>query len=171
LHTGDWWGNGEPVKISAMRGVPGDPIGVIEDIHFSNISCQGENTILLYASDETRLKDIHFSNFNFTLKKSALDRVSGGNFDLRPNIIPGKEIFMSDVPVVHIENAENISFIQGRMGWEGTGASYYTHAVMAVKVDNLRMSHVAAIPSPSNPELRPVFLKSCRKADIQVDPN
>jgi len=169
LHTGDWWGNGEPVKISAMRGVPGNPIGVIQDIHFDNISCQGENAIVLYASEESKLQHIYFSNFDFVLKKSDLDQVSGGNFDLRPNIVPGKEIFMTDVPVVYIENVENISFNQGSIGWEGTGASYYTHAIEAVKVSDLKISSLTAVPSPSNPGLRAISLKSCRTVTLDGD--
>ncbi len=169
MHTGDWWGNGEPVKISAMRGVPDHPIGVIQDIHFDNITCLGENAILMYASDESKLKNIYLSNFDFVLRKSALDQVSGGNFDLRPNIVPGKEIFESAIPAVYIENAENISFSQGSIGWDGTRASYYTHGVEAVKVNNLKMNNLTVAASPSNPKLQAISLKSCSKVSIEVN--
>jgi len=161
LHTGDWWGNGEPVKISAMRGVPRDRIGKIRNIFFNNITCVGENAILLYASEETKLQNIYFSNFEFVLRNSRLDKVSGGNFDLRPNIIPGKEIFESEVPVVYIENADNVYFNQGSVSWGNVEAKYYTYALEAVKVNNLKLSNMTVSSSPSNPKLKAVLLRSC----------
>jgi hypothetical protein len=163
MHTGDWWGNGEPIKISALRGVPGSPIGIIKNITFHNVTCRGENAILLYASGETKLENIFFSNFDFILRKSALDKVSGGNFDLRPNTVEGKEIFKSDVPVVYIENAENISFNQGNIGWDGVEADYYTYAIEAIDVNGLRLANMTVASSPANKGLKPVSLKKCRK--------
>ena len=118
------------------------PIGIIKNIHFNNITCRGENAILMYASEETKLQNIYFTNFDFILRKSALDKVSGGNFDLRPNTVAGKEIFKSDVPVVYIENAENVYFNQGSIAWDGVEASYYTYAIEAVKVNNLKLTNM-----------------------------
>jgi polygalacturonase len=163
MHTGDWWGNGEPIKISAMRGVKDDPVGIIRNIYFDNITCRGENAILLYASDETKLQNIYFTNFDFILKKSALDKISGGNFDLRPNIIPGKEIYKSDVPVVYIENAENVFFNQGNIGWDGVESSYYTYAIEAVEVNSLKLGNMTVASSPSNKTLKSVSLSRCAR--------
>ena len=162
MHTGDWWGNGEPIKISAMRGVLNDPVGIIRNIYFNNITCRGENAILMYASDETKLQNIYFTNFEFVLRKSALDKSSGGNFDLRPNIIKGKEIYGSDVPVVYIENAENVYFNQGNVGWDGVDAGYYTHALKAVEVNRLKLTNMTVTRSPSNQALPAVSLEKCR---------
>lgn len=171
LHTGDWWGNGEPIKISAMRGIPNDPVGTIKNIYFDNITCVGENAILLYASDETKLQNIFFTNFDFVLRKSALDNSSGGNFDLRPTIIPGKEIYKSDIPVVYIENAENINFNQGSISWDGPQASYYTYALQATKVNGMKLNSMKAYPSPSNPKLEAISLKTCTNVINNVDKN
>ncbi len=163
LHTGDWWGNGEPIKISAMRGVPNNTIGTIQNIFFNNITCRGENSILLYASAETKLRNIYFSNFDFVIRKSNLEKQSGGNFDLRPNIVPGKELFKSEVPVVYIENADNVYFNQGEISWDGVGAGYYTHAIKAIRVNNMNLNYMTVASSPSNPKLPAVSLVSCSK--------
>ncbi len=168
MHTGDWWGNGEPIKISALRGVIGPRIGIVRNIHFDNITCVGENAILLYASDETKLQNIYFNNFDFFLRKSALDKVSGGNFDLRPNSVAGKEIYESTVPVVYIENAENVFFNQGSIAWGAVKADYYTYAIEAVKVKDLKLNNMTAVPSPSNPKLSPVSTKSCTNVSINL---
>lgn len=161
MHTGDWWGNGEPIKISALRGVPDSPIGVIKNINFSNITCTAENSILMYASEETKLQNISFNNFDFELKKGALEDVAGGNFDLRPNTVPGKEIYASDVPVIYMENAENVYFNQGNISWKGVDKPYYKNAIEAIKVNNLKLNNMTAAPSPTNPKLPVVLLKNC----------
>ncbi len=167
MHTGDWWGNGEPVKISALRGVPESPIGVIKNIKFNNLTCTGENAILLYASDETKLQNIYFNNFDFKIRKSALEEISGGNFDLRPNTVPGKEIYKSDVPVVYIENGENICFSQGSIGWGNVDKKHYTHAIEALNVKGLKVTSVAAMPSPSNFNLPAISLKNCIEEKLE----
>lgn len=161
MHTGDWWGNGEPIKISALRGVPNSPIGIIKDIHFANITCESENSVLMYASDEAKIENVYFDNFDFLLKKGKLEDVSGGNFDLRPNTVPGKEIYESNIPVVYIENAENVFFNQGTIGWQGVEKKYYTHAIEAIKVGYLRLNNMRAVSSPSNPNLPAISLKDC----------
>jgi polygalacturonase len=169
MHTGDWWGNGEPIKISALRGVPDNPVGIIKNIHFTNITCRGENAILLYASDETRLQNIYFTNFDFILKKSALESVSGGNFDLRPSTVAGKEIFETEVPVVYIENAKDVYFNQGSIAWDGVDAPYYTHALRAVGVNSLKLNNMKVFPSPSNPALPALSLIRCSDVTDHTD--
>ena len=152
-----------------MRGVKGDPVGIIRNIYFQNITCRGENAILLYASDATRLQNIYFTNFDFILRKSALDNISGGNFDLRPNIIPGKEIYEADIPVIYIENAENVYFNQGSIAWDGVEASYYTNAIEAINVNNMKLTSMSAAASPSNKTLKAVSLKNCTRVINKSD--
>lgn len=168
MHTGDWWGNGEPIKISALRGVPDSPIGIVKNINFNNIICRSENAVLMYASDETKIQNVYFNNFDLVIKKSNLEKVSGGNFDLRPNTVKGKEIYASDVPVVYIENAQNVYFNQGNIGWEGVEAKHYTNAIEAIKVDNLNLNNMTASPSPSNPKLPAVSLKNCTRVTNNI---
>jgi len=161
LHTGDWWGNGEPIKISAIRGVPDNPVGIIKNLNFSNVTTIGENSILMYASQESKIENITFNNFDFKIKKSVLENVAGGNFDLRPNTVQGKEIYKSNIPVVYIENARNIYFNQGNIGWDGVEAKYHTNAMEAIKVNNMKLNNMTATASPSNPRLPAISLKDC----------
>lgn len=80
LHTGDWWGNGEPIRILAMKGVEGHSVGKIRNVHFSNINCEGGSSILLLATDESLIENVSFTNFNFVLKESKLEDVGGRQF-------------------------------------------------------------------------------------------
>ena len=52
LFTGDWWGNGEPVHISVIRGKEKVKLGKIENVKFSHIFATGEDGFLLYSSSE-----------------------------------------------------------------------------------------------------------------------
>ena len=108
------------------------------------------------------MENISFNNFNFELKKGALEDVSGGNFDLRPNTVPGKEIYTSNIPVIYIENAKNVFFNQGNIYWGEVEKDYYTNAIEAIKVNTLYLDNMTAIPSPSNPKLPAVSLKDCK---------
>jgi polygalacturonase len=163
LHTGDWWGQGDPIKITAMRGMPKSPtIGIIKNINFTNVSCRSENCINLYASDETRLQNIFFTNLQMELVKSKLEETCGGNLDLRPNTVPGKELFARNIPAVYIENADNVFFNQVVISWgKNIDKKHYTNAFEAVGVNGLRLSNVKATASPSNPGMSEVLLDNC----------
>jgi polygalacturonase len=162
LHTGDWWGQGDPIKITAMRGVADDPIGIIKNINFTNVSCRSENCVNLYASDETRLQNIFFNNFQMEFVKSDKEETCGGNLDLRPNTVPHKEIFARDIPAIYIENADNVFFNQLNVIWDkNIDKKHYTHAIEAVGVNNLRLTSTIAAPSPANKGLATVLLQNC----------
>ena len=117
LFSGDWWGNGEPIKITAIRDdhfdgnaartyVP----GTIRNLSFENIRAVGENSVLLYADREACIEDVRFVNCDFRLRQSPLDGIGGGNFDLRPNSVEGRGFFRHDTPVVYAEHIDRLRF-------------------------------------------------------------
>ena len=126
LFSGDWWGNGEPVKITAIRddnfdGNSGRTYtpGAIRNIRFNNVNAVGENSILLYASEESCIENVSFTDCDFRLRQSALDEIGGGNFDLRPNSVTGKQFFQHDTPVVYAENIKSLHFTGVTTSLEG----------------------------------------------------
>ncbi|MDR2563333.1 MAG: hypothetical protein LBC98_05255 [Prevotellaceae bacterium] len=161
LHTGDWWGQGDAIKISSIRGVHENVPGIVKNINFTNISCTSENGVIMYASDESKLQNIFFNNFQLNIKKSPMEKLAGGNHDLRPNIVPGKNIFASKIPAIYIENADNVHFNQADISWDGQTEPYFTAAIEAVKVDGLRLYGVKGKSSPSNPNMSAVILNDC----------
>ncbi|HET6558735.1 MAG TPA: glycosyl hydrolase family 28 protein [Prolixibacteraceae bacterium] len=164
LHTGDWWGQGDPIKITAIRGVPNSPrIGIIKNINFTNVSCRSENCINMIASEETRLQNIFFNNLQMEFVKSEKEETIGGNLDLRPNIVPGKELFARDIPAIYVENADNVMFDKVDVSWDrNIDQKHYTNAIEAVGVNGLRLTNVRAEASPSNPQMSAVVLNNCR---------
>ena len=162
LHTGDWWGQGEPIKISAAKGTENNP-GAIRNVHFTNVTCSSENSVYIYAGPGCTVENIYFTNFDFHLAQSELDDVAGGNFDLRPIIVPDKEIFASDIPVFYVENASGIILDNGTMTWDDNiSQPYFTVPVEAVDVTGLTIEDVEASPSPSNPGGGLLKTKRCR---------
>jgi polygalacturonase len=161
LHTGVWWGQGEAIKITAIRDVGKNPLGTIKNIFFSNITAVAENSVILYASDESKIKNISFNNFEFILRKSLLEDAGGGNYDFRPTIVKDKALFKTGIPAVFIENAENVYFNQGNIGWDGVEKKHYTNALKAVSVKNMRLNSVEMQPSPANPEMPVLYLDNC----------
>ena len=163
LHTGDWWGQGDPIKITAMPGMPGQPVGIIKNINFTNVSCKSENCVNMYASDETRLQNIFFNNFQMEFVKSDLEETCGGNLDLRPNIVPGKDLFARNIPAIYVENADNVFFNQVNITWDkNIDKKHYTNAIEAVGVNNIRLNNVIASPSPSNTGMATILLQNCK---------
>lgn len=119
LHTGDWWGNGEPVKITAIRDRESVP-GTIRNLFFNNIVTEGENSVIVYASPESRIENVVFQNFDFTLRQSAIEDVAGGNYDFRPSSVADREFFAVDKePVFYAENVDGLVLSHGRFSTEG----------------------------------------------------
>ncbi|HZG23487.1 MAG TPA: glycosyl hydrolase family 28 protein, partial [Chitinophagaceae bacterium] len=58
LHNGVWWGRGEPIHLSSISRLKGEPAGKIKDVQFNNITAVGEQGIILYALKEAPMEDI-----------------------------------------------------------------------------------------------------------------
>ncbi len=126
LHSGDWWGNGEPIKITSIRddNFPGNAErnftpGAIRNFKFTNVNTVGENSLLLYASDESVIENITFQNCDFTLRQGALDSICGGNFDLRPTSVEDKQFFAHDTPVLYAKNIKGLKLLDVRTHLDG----------------------------------------------------
>jgi polygalacturonase len=163
LHTGDWWGEGDPIKITAMRGMPKGKVGTIKNVNFTNVVIRSENCINMYASNESHLENIFFTNVQMEFVKSALEETVGGNLDLRPNTVPHKELFARDIPAIYVENASNVFLNQVVIKWDkDINKKHYTNAIEAVDVDNLRLTSVRGNASPANPGMEDVLLNNCK---------
>ena len=164
LHTGDWWGQGEPIHITAMQLLPEKAeIGKIRNLFFNNITCVGENSILMIADPQTRIENVFFNNFEFILRKSAIEDVAGGNYDLRLTCHEDRQLYPADEPVVYIENAANIVFSNGRIAWDGADREYHTYPIDAIGVDGLSLRSVLTEAPASYPTHNGIHVKDCKK--------
>jgi hypothetical protein len=138
LHTGDWWGNGEPIHVSVIQGAPVEQeMGRLTNVSFTNIDAEGENGILLYGDFPGAMKDIRFRDVRLLMRNGPLQDTYGGNFDLRPTVDPAKNLFMHDIPGIFIRYGQDISFRDVSVRWEGPMHSNFKHGVWAEQVKGL----------------------------------
>lgn len=156
LHTGDWWGNGEPIHISAVRGNENIKMGTIKNITFRDIICEGENGILVYGSKESVIKDLLFDNVKFILNKSELNDVAGGNIDLR-GALGNEQLFSSDISAFYAQYTENLTLSNFKILWGEVKEDYFKNGIHIKEFSDLRLTNIKASSAPSNKSL-PVFL-------------
>ena len=148
LHTGDWWGNGEPVHISVIEGAPVEfQMGIARNITFTNIIAEGENGFILYGDTPGAIQDVRFRNVKLHLRNGPLQDEYGGNFDLRPAIDPGRNIFKHDIPAIYLRHAAGISIRDMQVSWEGDMHPNFRHGLWAEYVDDLDIRD-SEIPAP-----------------------
>lgn len=99
-----WWGDGEPIAITAVRRRPGSGIGHIKNVTFTDINCTGENGILIYGDDSENIYGITFTDVNLHIMEGCgevrIDR------DLRP--CESRPFLAADPSAIYISNASNV---------------------------------------------------------------
>lgn len=111
-----WWGEGEPICITAIDRKADNKAGHIRNIHFENINCVGENGIFLHGSADNYLEDISFRRIRIHIARTT--QWPSEDWDLRPcegeGLVRGKingmtcvyarDIRCEDVRVEHDES-------------------------------------------------------------------
>jgi hypothetical protein len=174
LRTGDWWGNGEPIHISAIRGkvkVAGtetETLGVIRNVSFSNITCRSENGILLYGTDESVLENISFRNITFELTDSKLNDVAGGNIDLRGCLDEKQQLFQHDIPAFYAQKINGLTIEDFKLKWTNTRMPFFTHGIEINNFSNLRIRNFNGTASPRNAKAVAIFLQDGNRAVVDT---
>jgi hypothetical protein len=175
LRTGDWWGNGEPIHISALRGKPKvtgtetEKLGTIKNVTFNNINCKSENGILLYGSEESRLQNITFKNITFDLTDSKLNDVAGGNIDLRGCLDEKQQLFQHDIPGIYGQYIDGLTIDDFKLTWTATRMPYFTNGIEINNFNNVRIVNFKGTGSPINKAAVPVLLENGTKTELVLD--
>jgi polygalacturonase len=179
LRTGDWWGNGEPIHISAIRGKENVKLGQIKHVSFTNIVCKGENGMLLYGTNESILQDISFNHIRFEFADSKLNEVAGGNIDLRGTLRLQDGLFKSDIPGLLAQYVDGLSINDFKLEWDNPRMPWLTNGTEVNNFKNLKITDFEGSGAPNNPKAYPVEIKhgvgfetdlktaSIHKVDIQ----
>ncbi|MDI1304274.1 MAG: glycosyl hydrolase family 28 protein [bacterium] len=175
LRTGDWWGNGEPIHISAVRGkvkVAGtetEKLGVIKNVTFNNVNCKAENGILVYGSEESRLQNINFKNVTFDFIDSKLNDVAGGNIDLRGCLDEKQQLFQRDIPGIYGQYVDNLTIEDFKLTWTGTRMPYFTNGIEINNFNDVRIANFKGSGSPINKMAVPVLLENGTNTDLVLN--
>jgi polygalacturonase len=158
LHTGDWWGNGEPIHVSAVRLTKDVTLGKIRNVKFQNIICKGESGILVYGTEESVIEDVSFRDVKFHLVESKLNDLSGGNFDLRPVLDPKLQLFAHDIPGFYAQWVKNLRIEYFDLVWDPVRHPFFTHGVEVRNFEDVRILWYRGSAAPGNPKAFPLAL-------------
>lgn len=106
FHKDVFWGAAEPIAITVLRRKAGTQAGTVRNIQFSNIFCDSENGILLYAEAPDAISHITFDSVSLNLRH-ATDYEKGWH-DLRPSA--GPAYTDKELCYVYANHASSISF-------------------------------------------------------------
>lgn len=93
IRAGNWWGNGEPVFMMAVKHdshIPAEQKPdrktecAIRNVHIQGVTCMGENAIGIVGQNHN-IKEVELQNIDFVRKPSANIELKGKAFDLAPS--------------------------------------------------------------------------------------
>ena len=150
LHTGDWWGNAEPIHLSAVRLAKDVRLGRVRNIVFQNILCRGESGILVYGSRENRIEEVTFDNVSLHLEAGRLTAASGGNIDLRPALDPAEQLFAHDIPAVYAQHVRGVRFSGVTVTWGDVQEPFFTHGLEVGEFEEVMIDNFRGTAAPHN---------------------
>ncbi|MCK5462938.1 MAG: right-handed parallel beta-helix repeat-containing protein [Bacteroidales bacterium] len=171
LHSGHWWGNGEPIHVSAIKQDPEIPAGPVKNIRFRNIIAESESGIVIYGTKVSPIKNVLLENVSIRLKAGKYSTTYGGNFDLRPVYNTNLGIFKHDIPAVYSQQTEGLKIKEFTVSWDKDLPDYMTHAIYCTDFSNLTLDGfygASARPGLAAIELangEEVVLKNLRLSD------
>lgn len=118
----DWWGTAEPIAVTAFPREAGGTVGKVRGLRFQNITCCGENGVLLYGTAEQPLSDIVFENVRVVLQKTT--KWENGLYDLRP--AAGKGIETHKNAGFFMRYAERVTLAQVEVHKDASAAAFGT---------------------------------------------
>jgi hypothetical protein len=129
LHSGHWWGKGEPIHISALQDSREGPPGTISNIRFSDITATSETGIVIYGIPESIIENIRFDNVQLTINAGEYSETYGGNFDLRPAYPIHLAIFKHDIPGLYAQYVKHLQVSGFELRWGTSLPSYFMQAI------------------------------------------
>jgi polygalacturonase len=160
LHTGDWWGNGEPIHISAVRGKPDITLGHIKNVTFRDINCKSENGILIFGTNENVIEDIRLENVDLKITNSKLNDVAGGNIDLRGCLDFNKSLASHDIPGLYAQYIKGLTIVDFSLEWPSQVDSFFTNGIEADHYSDLEIINFKGTGAPGNSSACPVLLNN-----------
>lgn len=130
-----WWGEAEPIAITAVRRRNDTSVGYIRNVRFQNINCSGENGILIYGDASVNIQNLLFDGVHVRLRRIT-DHPTGYH-DLRPN--EGNVILEDSLHGVYARNAKDICFRNFSLEAEPEMEKMMTEPISIEDCENVRM--------------------------------
>ena len=170
LHTGDWWGQGEPIHISAVRNKERGPIGRIRNLKFSHVIATGESGMVVFGTPESVIAGVSLEDVTFRLRASPLNATAGGNFDLRPVLDPKLQLFSHDIPALDAEYVRDLRIRDFAVAWDEVREPYFTNGIAVAHFDGVRIDGFRGGAAPAHPGTAAIALRDGRRFEVTAAP-
>ncbi|MFO7670498.1 MAG: glycosyl hydrolase family 28 protein [Bacteroidales bacterium] len=165
IHSGHWWGNGEPIHVSAIKQDPQIPAGPIRNIRFHNIIAESENGIVIYGTEESPISDVWLEEVSIRISSGINSETYGGNFDLRPVYDRDLGIFKHDIPALYSQYTDGLTIREFRVEWGENLPDYMSHAIHCKAYENLTIYDFDG--RAAKPGIKAIELDNWKKANIK----
>ena len=98
LHTGDWWGNGEPIHLSAVRLTKDVSLGQIRNVKFQNVIAEGGSGDHCLRHRRESYRKCLFRQRDAAYRRQPVERARGREFRLAAGARPDAGAFLSRHP-------------------------------------------------------------------------
>jgi len=136
-HSDPWWGRGEAISLTAIPRTPQTKVGIIHDVRIQGVSGRAENSVRVSGSPTSRIRSVSLENVAVTLDRWT--PYAGGVFDNRPTTAQ-PDIEPTGNPGFSIRHGDNISLRSCSITWGSKRPDYYTHALEAQDVTELKLT-------------------------------
>jgi polygalacturonase len=159
LHSGHWWGKGEPIHISSVQDSNNGTPGIINNIRFSDITATSEAGILIYGMENSVIESISLENTKLTINKGRYTESYGGNFDLRPAYPLENALFKHNIPGLFVQHTNNLSIRNFCLTWGKGLPDFFTHGIECHEVKNLLVEGYEGSGNPASSGSKKLLLE------------
>jgi len=152
LHNGQWWGNGEPIHLSAITRFENEPTGSIKNVQFNSIKAVSEHGILVYGDEANSISDLRFNNIDLKIVNGKETKDYGGNIDLRPAADIQKQLFEHDIPGLFAYNVDGLEIDGFKLDWGKDLPDFFTHGIECNSVQGLSIHRFRGSANPNSPD-------------------
>jgi polygalacturonase len=156
LFTGHWWGQGEPIHVSALPsnffGFE-EKLGTISNVRFKNIIAETQNGTIVYGCEESVIKDVSFENVKLIINDSPINDQFGGNFDLRHTTEMEQALFAHEIPGIFTRFTDGLELTDFSVEWKDDLPVFFTNAIHCEEFNDLTIDGFKG--QSRNPALHP----------------
>lgn len=135
FHQDMFWGQAEPIAITILDRHPHTRAGIVRNIQFRDILCEGENGFLLYCTRPEAISDVRFDNVQLKLVRTTGHAL--GSHDLRPTWdLPTPE---PGLYYLLAHNASDVSFRDCRYSCDPVMAQSLTEPFLLIGCAGVRL--------------------------------
>ena len=168
LHTGHWWGKGEPIHISVLPERDSTAsLGRVRNVTFANIMAESESGAVIWAEEPGRIENVTFDRVRLHIRKGPLSASYGGNIDLRPAFDAKRAIFRHELAGIFCHGANELTLHQIDISWDAKSPEYYTSALWCEQASGVVIDGFSGRQPNSEEAHAAIILDSVRGATVR----